>query len=166
MPSVSDVLRGVVVESRTKSWTGDLFYSDKSFPRERVRNEDCDPHEVATIVIHLPGLNDLSRVPVIGIAAGVTRMALAVIHTLGHTFAALVTFDKGHCYHAAKGACEFLRGSIEAIPFAGRAFSESYKDGLWWILKIYNPDAPDSLDLHAGRWSYFKQSRPSAYVMA
>lgn len=165
MGLVSNLLGGVVVESRTKSWTGNLFYSDRTFKNNRVMDERDDVASRIEFDLQSP-LNELSKVPVIGIATGVSRMALAVIHTIGHTLAALVTFDKGHCYHAAKGACEFLRGSIEAIPFAGRAFSESYKDGLWWILKIYNPDAPDSLDLHTGRWSYFKQSRPSAYVMA
>ena len=157
MSSVSDLLKGVVVETRTQSLTGPLFYSDTTFP---------GADEFVTIHFQHP-LNELSTWYVVGIAAGVARMGLATIHMLGHSFAALVTFDKGHCYHVAKGACEFLRGSIEAIPVIGRLFARIYyNDGLWWMIKIYNPDAPDSLDLHASRWSHFKQARPTGYVTA
>jgi hypothetical protein len=159
MTSVSDLLRGVVVESTTKSWTGPLFYSDKTIP---------EPDN--NVTIRYTGqhpLNELARIPVIGIAAGVTRMALSVIHTIGHLFAALVTCNKGHLFHGAKGACEFLRGFIEAIPIAGRVFANSYyTEGYWWILKIYNPDAPDSLDRDQGGWLDFRQARPTAYVTA
>ncbi len=172
MPSVSDLLGGVVVESRTKSWTGDhLIYSDKTY-------NDGVPGFTA---MHFqPLLNEFARIYVIGIAAGVTRMALSTIHTVGHLFAGVVTFDKGHLWHAAKGGCEFSRGFIESIPIAGRIFAIKYYDsGLWWIIKIYNPDAPDSLDRHTHTgcwspsledytncWSQFKKSRPSAYIIA
>jgi len=157
MSSVSDLLKGIVVESRTQSWTGPLFYGDKTYLGE---------HEFVTMHLQHP-LNELSTWYVVGIAAGVTRMGLAAIHMVGHSFAALVTFDKGHCYHIAKGACEFLRGFIEAVPVAGRIFARSYyEDGFWWIIKIYNPDAPDSLDRHNGCWNRFRQMRPTGYVTA
>ena len=159
MSLATDLLEGIVVESRTKSLTGPLFYSDKTYP---------DREEYFHAAIHCDlSLNALATYHVIGIAVGITRMALAVIHTIGHSFAALVTFDKGHCFHVAKGACEFLRGFIESIPFVGRKFATwYYEHGMWWMIKIYNPNAPDSLDLHTNHWSYLKQRRPTAYVVA
>ncbi len=157
MPSIGDLLQGIVVETKTKSFSGAFLYSDKIH---------YDEHNIVTIE-HQPWLNELAKIPVIGIAAGVTRMALALIHTVGHLLAAVVTFDKGHLIHAAKGGCEFLRGFIEAIPIAGRYFANNYyRDGEWWIIKIYNPDAPDSLDRYAGNWQHFKQERPSGYSVA
>ena len=148
---------GVVVETKTQSWTGPLFYSDKAYPELQFH----------TPVTGQPLLNLWANTPVLGIAAGVTRMALSVIHTIGHLFAALVTWDKGHLFHAAKGGCEFLRGFIESIPVAGRLFANVYGEtGLWWIIKIYNPDHPDSLDLHTGLWAGLKQNRPTGYVHA
>jgi hypothetical protein len=94
-------------------------------------------------------------------------MALAVIHSIGHLFAAILTLDKGHCYHAGKGGCEFLRGAIEATPFLGRRFANTYyENGLWWMLKIYNPNRPDSLDRHTGKWSHLKEVRPGGYIVA
>lgn len=163
MVSCSDLLQGIVVETKTQAGlTGAFLYSDRYYRSEDPRNDHV------TVVL-APGdiLNCLSKIPLIGIAAGLTRMALAVIHSLGHLFAALITFDKGHCVHAAKGGCEFLRGFIEAIPGLGRNFATYYvENGEWWIMKIYNPDMPDTLDRHAGYWVHLKQSRPNAYVIA
>ena len=103
----------------------------------------------------------------IGIAAGITRMVLSVIHIIGHLLMACITWDKGHCYHAAKGGCEFLRGLIESIPFAGRAFARIYfNHGIWWMIKIYNPDEPDSLDTQTNEWAELKQNRPTGYIIA
>ncbi|NGX60531.1 MAG: hypothetical protein KR126chlam3_01707 [Chlamydiae bacterium] len=153
MPSIGDLCKGIVVETRTQSWTGPYFYSDKEHTGIDYYNG--------------PLLNELSRVFIIGIAAGITRMALAVIHCVGHLFMAVVTLSKGHSFHVAKGGCEFLRGLIEAIPFAGRKFANLYfEHGEWWIIKIYNPDDPDSLDRYADHWKGLRKNRPTAYVQA
>jgi hypothetical protein len=163
-PTAVDLLQGIVVETKTKSFLGPLFYSDKKCYNEMGVLYGANYLNTFT---HQSTLNELSRIYVIGIAAGVTRMALATIHTLGHLFAAAITFDKGHCFHAAKGACEFLRGLIEAIPIAGRIFANHYvEDGYWWMIKIYNPNAPDSLDISQSQWSQFKVARPTGYVVA
>lgn len=159
----SELLKGIVVETRTQAGPTECFlYSDKYYRDEDPRNDNvtvvCTPSDV---------LICLSTIPILGIAAGVTRMALAVIHSLGHLFAALVTFDKGHCVHAAKGGCEFLRGLIEATPIVGRQFARNYvAHGDWWMIKIYNPDYPDTLDRHMGNWVRLRQTRPNAYVVA
>ena len=163
----SDLLRGIVVETKAgPGFTGSFLYSD-------TYHEECDPtkqNEQPFETVRFGSgntLNDLSRIPIIGIAAGVARMALAVFHVLSHLFCALITFDKGYCYHAAKGGCEFLRGFIEAIPVVGRVFANHYvPNGEWWIIKIYNPDHPDTLDRYTGNWAHLKQVRPTAYVVA
>ncbi len=155
MPSLANTLQGIVVETRTESLTGKLFYSDRMHD------------EFQSIYPQHPLLNSLSKIYFIGMAAGVIRMALAAIHTVGHLLAAALTWDKGHCYHAAKGGCEFLRGLIEAIPVAGRIFARWYnQNGDWWIIKIYNPDKPDTLDKYAEYWSGIKANRPEAYITA
>lgn len=160
---ISDLLSGAVVETKAKSLTGPLFYSDKIIYSEDRDDGNWQPQYCRQQSV----LNELSRVWVVGIAAGVIRMALAIIHTTGHLFAALFTFDKGHLFHAAKGGCEFLRGFIESIPVIGRKFAQYYvNDGMWWMIKIYNPNKPDGLDLHANRWQEFKQLRPTGYVVA
>ena len=156
MPTCGDLLRGIVVETTTGSWLGPYFYSDQVYVSPKDTSGSTEPL-----------LNGLSQISFVGIAAGVARMALATIHTLGHLFAALLTLDLGHYFHAVKGGAEFLRGFIEAIPFLGRGFAELYcKGGLWWIVKIYNPIAPDSLDYRCGYWESFKQIRPTGYVIA
>ncbi len=133
------------------------MYSDRSYEKYQA------PVACST----QPLLNDMSKISVVGIFAGITRVALAAIHTVGHLFAALFTFNQGHLYHAAKGGCEMLKGTIEAIPFVGRKFARAYTEhGLWWIIKIYNPENPDSLDLNQGLWKNFKQERPNGYVFA
>ena len=169
MSTISNLLQGIVVETTTKSLTGPFFYSDKTYVGEyeaRLGNWDSVDQVPFYWRFQSP-LNELSRIPVIGIAAGITRMALAVIHTIGHLFAALLTWNKGHCYHTAKGCCEFLRGFIESLPIAGRLFAQHYfNHGDWWIIKIYNPKDPDALDRHKEYWNNFRQVRPTAYITA
>lgn len=157
MPSIYELSRGIVVETKTTSFLGSLMYSERRYP---------NPQEPVTFSLQ-PMLNDLSRISVVGIFAGITRVALAAIHTVGHLFAALFTFNQGHLYHAAKGGCEMLKGLIETLPFVGRKFARLYTgNGVWWMIKIYNPEKPDSLDLHVGLWKTFKQLRPNNYVLA
>jgi hypothetical protein len=159
MPSIGDLLQGIVIETKTTSLTGSLLYSDAIDYEDALNCRGFKRKQ--------PPLNNLANYPIIGIVAGIARMALAVIHSLGHLLAAIVTCDKGHLIHAAKGGCEFLRGFIEAIPIAGRLFSNYYNDaGDWWIIKIYNPDAPDAVDRHADNWEYLKHVRPSGYCIA
>ncbi len=151
--AITDLLQGIVIETTTrKSWTGDLIYSDRRHDQDGIPTY---------------GLNELATQPIIGRAGGILRMALSVIHSLGHLFMALVTWNKGHCVHAAKGACEFLRGLIEAIPFLGTKFAREYgAAGEWWIIKIYNPQAPDSLDHYTNFWRSLRENRPTAYIVA
>lgn len=142
---------GYVMETRTKTLTGRLIYSDRvidPFYMNSTPPTTC--------------LNGWAWIPVLGIAAGIVRTAIATIHIIGHLFAALFTFDKGHLFHAAKGGCEFLRGLIEATPFIGREFAMSNRQ--YWIIKIYNPDSPDGLDKYWNNWTEFKQNRPTGYI--
>lgn len=149
-----NLLQGIVVETRAESLTGHYFYSD------RMHSDEPTSIEIQ------PFLNQLSTINIIGIAAGIIRMALAIIHCIGHLFATILTFNKGHLFHVAKGGCEFLRGFIEAIPFIGRIFANVYyHHGEWWIIKIYNPMRPDTLDEYANNWDSFKENRPSAYFV-
>lgn len=160
MLTFGDLLSGIVIETRTKSWLGPYFYSDQIYD---TRDID-DPSRTWADGYQSP-LNELSRVSVIGIAAGIARMALAVIHTLGHLLAAPLTLNFGHFYHAAKGGAEFLRGAIEAIPFVGRWFAGWFVvNGRWWMIKIYNPESPDSLDRASNLWRSLKELRPTGYV--
>ena len=160
MSLFANLLRGIVVESRTPSFLGSYFYSDKIYYDEVYTLQHGD------VAIQLqPLLNEASTITIIGIAAGLTRMALAIIHNIGHFFAFIVTWNKGHLIHIAKGSCEFLRGLIEAIPFIGRSFANSYyQNGTWWMIKIYNPDSPDSLDRAQKNWVEFAtRIRPTGY---
>lgn len=152
MVSVRDIFSGIVVETTTESWSGKYCYSDVCF--SQAKNYYQHP------------LNELSRFFVIGMVAGVMRVAIAVFHILNHLFAALRTFDKGHLVHVAKGGCEVLRGLIEAIPVIGRLFAHAYCNGWnWWIIKIYNPNQPDSLDEYQSLWKHFKNDYPTAYCV-
>ncbi len=161
MSLILELTRGIVVQTDTTSLLGPLFYSDRTY--EMFENSLTGEREEAH-----PLLNQLSRVSVLGRGAGIIRMVLAVIHSVGHLIAALITFNKGHCFHAAKGGCEFLRGLIESIPFLGYNFADEYcTDGLWWMIKIYNPERPDGLDIAQGKWVHFKEARgPGAYIIA
>ena len=148
---LSALLHGIVVETTVPSPTGNILYSDYA-----TVNGQKDSL-----------LNKCAKIPFVGIVAGIARMALGILHTLGHLFAALVTLNKGHLYHAAKGACEILRGGIEALPIIGRIFANTYnsqgtpweEDGVrsWWMIKIYNPEKPDGLDKWMRNWACFPQ---------
>lgn len=163
MVGLAELVQGIVVETRTKTWLGSYFYSDRIY-LDMERDIEGLPH---TIINVQHPLNEMSRMTLIGISAGIIRMALSIIHSIGHLLAAIFTFDKGHLVHAAKGGCEFLRGLIEATPFVGRAFANYYgSHGYWWIIKIYNPASPDSLDRHMNHWRDFRENRPTGYVMA
>lgn len=171
MPSISDVCHGIVIQTNTKSLLGPYFYSDLIYDGDLI---DIDNGRNDKYLWSQPVLNFCAELPIIGRIAGVIRMAMAVIHSLGHLFAALFTQDIGHCYHAAKGGCEFLRGLIETIPVVGYFFATRYSEdkswsiikGRWWIIKIYNPKSPDSLDEYTDGWKSLKAQRPSAYVVA
>jgi hypothetical protein len=145
------------VPSNSNSITGKWLYSD--YYGANFDDQDCI--EKTTF------LNRRSTYPIIGIAAGVSRCALATIHIIGHLFAALIFRDQGHLAHAFKGCAEFCRGIIEAIPIVGRIFSiamnptgslpsylfhgcpgcrrikECYS---FFLIKIYNPKKLDEID--------------------
>jgi hypothetical protein len=150
MPNVAlGLLHGMVLETTAPSFTGEYLYSDYAFGPKGFKSST---------------LNTLTKIPVLGIPAGIARVALACIHTLVHFIAGCVTFNKGHLFHAAKGICEGIRGMIEAIPIAGRVFANLYtvepiddeiNHRSWWMIKIYNPQRPDGLDEQMDGWSYF-----------
>lgn len=155
------LLHGIVVETKTESWTGPYLYSDYVEHKQ------------------VPCLNCFAKVPLLGNIAGIIRMALSIIHIVGHLLAACVTWDKGHLIHAAKGCTEFLRGLIESIPIVGQIFAQCYNPGhdwcfwndpgfengdpdytpeqsaSWWMIKIYNPQKPDYLDNGMSKWANF-----------
>ena len=140
------LIHGMVVETTAESFTGEFLYSDY------VRGQ-YEP------------LNTLACIPVIGIIAGVVRVVVGIFHTLCHLVTAFETRNKGHLYHAGKGCCEILRGVIETIPIVGRVFANLYSgDGgrSWWMIKMYNPKKPDSLDAWMGYWKGFP---PAYYVV-
>jgi hypothetical protein len=149
---ISSLLHGMVFETQVESITGEYLYSDFAMGKG----------EKDTL------LNRLVRMPFIGILAGVVRVALGIIHTVGHLLASIFTCKKGHLFHAAKGGCEILRGLIEMIPIIGRIFagcygapyhdSSDYMDigsRAWWMIKIYNPTKPDGLDQWMDNWVGF-----------
>lgn len=142
---------GLIVETNVGSLTGKYLYSDFASGRGQKNTP----------------LNTIVKIPVIGIAGGIARIGLGIIHTFGHLIAALVTLKKGHLYHAAKGGCEILRGTIETTPLIGRIFANTYNgipcsdffainasigNRSWWMLKIYDPAKPDGLDQWMGNW--------------
>lgn len=155
---MSALLLGVVVESKTpEGWTGEYLYSDFAIQNGLVQKNSL--------------LNNLSQIPFIGILAGLGRIALGIIHSVGHLLAYFGNMDKGHIYHAAKGGCEILRGSLEAIPILGRIFSWLYMAPLsngrcWWMIKMYNPSSPDGLDRFMGNWTGWKSRVPQLYINA
>jgi hypothetical protein len=152
--TISRLLVGIVVESKTPSPTGEYLYSDFAIKNGIIQKNSS--------------LNNLTQVPFMGIVAGVWRIALGILHSLGHLFAYFVTKAKGHLYHAAKGGCEMLRGAIEAIPLIGRVFAWLYmfpsSDGrCWWMIKMYNPNSPDGLDRYMDNWASWKVDAPHLY---
>jgi hypothetical protein len=155
MVNCLNLLRGTVIETNAGSYTGYVLYSDyiDSGPSGKYHQDTC--------------LNQAAQIPFIGIAAGVCRMALSVIHIIGHLIAAAITRNNGHFYHALKGACEMIRGGIESLPGVGRIFAWAYNFpslgdfypteeptivSSWWMIKIYQPNNRDSLDKHNKCW--------------
>jgi hypothetical protein len=149
---MTHALSRYIVETDVNSWTGPYLYSDFAYQQNQ--------QNVPSVVMDST-LNKWARQPIIGIIAGIARMALAIIHTIGHLLAAGVTLQQGHLYHALKGCCEFLRGVIEATPIVGRVFSHYYSsipangnaERSWWIMKIFNPQHPDALDQIMHAWA-------------
>lgn len=165
---------GIVVETTEINLLGSFFYSDCSVGNPENNSAKGKMEQV-------PVLNKLSRIPVMGIFMGIARIALAIIHSLGHLFIFCVRPTKGHLFHAAKGACELLRGIIEAMPLIGRIFASIYNPTgcgrakldadhesgrTWWILKIYNPRKPDPVDRWMVNWYPRKDDhgRPIRYT--
>lgn len=106
-----------------------------------------------------PILNWIALVPIIGGVAGIVRFVLAIFHTIGHLFAALLTWNKGHLAHSLKGCSEMLRGVIETIPIAGQFFAWAHVDidrflvfehvqhfASFFLMKLYNPKKIDAVD--------------------
>ena len=125
-----------IVKTDVTSITGKWLYSD---PSAMPLNSDAPNIR--------PALNGLATIPVIGSFFAIARIALGIIHSIAHLFAALFTLKKGHLFHAAKGACEILRGLCEIVPVFGSILyfvhipitvkdMPSYK---FWMMKIYNP---------------------------
>jgi hypothetical protein len=156
---VVGLLHGMVLETTAESWTGEYLYSDFSTSAQR---KGCEKDTT---------LNGLVKIPLLGNVAAVGRIALGIIHVIGHLLAAAVTFNKGHLFHASKGVCEIFRGVIEAIPLIGRIFANFYNSipiemseaRCWWMIKIYNPNKPDGLDHYMNQWKGFS---PTFYVKA
>jgi hypothetical protein len=158
---------GLIFETKCLSFTGYFIYSDTYAVVPSKQKTDA-PTEMM-----IPVLNQWAAIPILGILAGITRVALAAIHILGHLLATLVYRNKGHLMHAAKGVAELLRGAIEAVPFLGRGFVwlfdapginrfRAYRKNneplvcfAFFLIKIRNPRHLDYVD-HAmlGRSSY------------
>jgi len=157
--TISRLLAGIVVESKVPSAIGEYLYSDFA-----IQNG---------IVLKNCALNNLAQIPFLGFVAGVARIALATIHTVGHLigYASTNLREIGHLYHAGKGVSEAIRGVIEAIPVVGLLFAWIYnppiRDGRsWWMIKMYNPDKPDGLDRYMQGWHNWKNDVPQLYVNA
>ncbi|NDB84622.1 MAG: hypothetical protein EB127_18250 [Alphaproteobacteria bacterium] len=140
-----------VYTTRVTSFTGPWLYSDWGYRIDDFQQKEKQDTK----------LNRFARIPMVGIVAGIVRIALGVIHTIGHLLAALVNLDKGHLLHAGKGGCELLRGIIESIPIIGRIFANAYspdidmyyassKDQRYchslWLMKIKDPQNLDIVD--------------------
>ena len=146
--------------TKAQSITGPLFYSDQweEFGLGKNALDGIDESE------NIPFLNSLANVPILGRIAGVVRMVLALIHTVGHSFAAIFISSE-HLKHVAKGGAEFLRGMIESIPIIGEIFSWCYNPNIikgllnpkheptwnFFLIKIVNPQAPDLIDRETGK---------------
>lgn len=141
------------------SFTGKYLYSDTYAEIPGCRAPKGKPE-----ITIMPTLNKGAAIPFFGHVAATGRIALAIIHIAGHTFAAIIFWDMGHLCHVAKGGAELLRGLIEITPIVGRIFVWNYdsRDPLcshkcseetgyyssYFLIKIYNPDQPDLIDHH------------------
>lgn len=144
------------LRSECPSITGKWLYSDYYCG---IHNHDSENK--------IPFLNNWATYPVVGMAAGVARCGLAIIHTVGHLFAALITWNPDHLPHVVKGCAEFGRGIIESIPIIGRIFAIAMTSagpipswfvfgcpccrGLkelysFFLIKIYDPNNLDGID--------------------
>jgi hypothetical protein len=102
----------------------------------------------------------LAVIPVIGTAVGIIKIAFAALHMLSHSSALVFTLDRRHFAHLAKGLCELSKAIIQSIPIIGNIFAYLWigrLNGKWWMIKIYNPKSPDSLDIHANYWKSLRQ---------
>lgn len=153
---VPGLVHGMVVETDVKCYTAKYLYSDYATGKGEKDSV----------------LNKWAKIPVAGIFAGISRMVLGILHSIGHLFSALFTQKKGHLFHAAKGGCEVIRGLIESLPVAGRIFANLYNrkplydphdigGRSWWMMKIYNPKNPDGLDKWMDNW----KNIPSCYYI-
>ena len=133
----------IILTTECTSVTGSFLYSDtyatsvRSGENIRVEKE-------------IPFLTELAAIPVLGIVAGITRCALAIIHMIGHLFASIIFWNIGHLYHVVKGGAEMLRGGIEMIPIVGRVF-------VWYV------DAP-AFALH-GQFQTEDESRGNVFLV-
>ncbi len=127
-----------ILETSVSSKTGPYLYSDWSWHDTDMMGDTC--------------LNTFCQIPFIGSLGGICRIVLAIIHTINHLFMAMVTLEKGHLFHAAKGVCELLHGCIETIPIIGQIFdccfscdqrnpTAPYSSG-YFILSISDPEHP------------------------
>lgn len=151
-----------VLFTTTGSITGNILYSD-TYVQRTIPSEGTAPVTLSK----KPFLNRLAVIPILGSAVGVFRVALAVVHIVGHLFAALIFWDSGHLKHVAKGSAEFLRGSIEAIPFVGNIFvfwfdaqvpyfiesmePQPFYAASVFLVKISHPNRRDHIDEYIDR---------------
>lgn len=157
-----------IYRTNITSLTGPYFYSDQAFGIQKfldidltiTRGREEFKHIGSYTEIQDPALNKLARIPLLGIVAGIGRIALGVIHILGHLLAAPFAREQGNLGHAAKGGCEIVRGGIESIPIIGRIFVNTYSpdshtaksigriscSGNYFMMNIYNASRPDTLD--------------------
>jgi hypothetical protein len=143
-----------ILKTNCGSLTGNLLYSDTYAKTKGL-------YDSGPSIYVMPTLNTLAAIPLLGPLAGILRVALAIIHMIGHTVAALIFWNTGHFCHVAKGGTELLRGVIEMIPIVGRLFAWFYDARApliptsqsstkysysWFILKISNPFLCDEID--------------------
>lgn len=141
----------------TQGFLGGLIYSDT------YSHEDPRANQRSF-------LNKWAAIPILGCLAGVARVALAIVHIIGHLLAAIPDYlifkDTNHLCHAAKGSTELLRGCIETMPIIGNVFVWLYDapsfctngdfEYSFFIIKIYNPNNPDPIDLHLNVRNLFR----------
>lgn len=150
-------------QCRTESFTGRLLYSDYY---AEVESHDS--------VGRITFLSRIATIPFLGIAAGVMRVALAMLHGIIHSCKMIFSHGrrKDHLVHVIKGAAEALRGVFEAVPIVGRLFAiwmtpigtlssflcygcpgcrgwkRSYSV---FLIKLYHPEKLDEIDKRCTR---------------
>lgn len=136
----SEPCLGLVFQTDVKSPLSSILYSDS----ESFTPASCSLEQGFE---KIPFLSKAAVIPFIGTIAGIIRCTLALFHTIGHLFAALVTFNQGHLMHAVKGGAELIRGMIEAIPAIGTLFAVA--------IDAHTHKYPPLADAHFHRHSYF-----------